>query len=108
MWESRRDFQRVWEGWKAGFMAFHAFHTLSFPWPVFVRRVLDNASMPSRALHDRMLIPHAAHIGERIGDFALIEGAIRCDRKRYDGPSGFLSAPRHEICGQITKRNVTF
>ena len=35
MWESRRDFQRVWEGWKAGFMAFHAFHTLSFPWPAF-------------------------------------------------------------------------
>jgi hypothetical protein len=35
MWESRRDFQRVWEGWKAGIMAFHAFHTLSFPWPVF-------------------------------------------------------------------------
>ena len=23
----------MWEGWKAGFMAFHAFHTLSFPWP---------------------------------------------------------------------------
>ena len=34
MWESRRDFHRVWEGWKAGIMAFHAFHTLSFPWPV--------------------------------------------------------------------------
>jgi hypothetical protein len=33
MWESRRDFQRVWEEWKAGFMAFHAFHALSFPWP---------------------------------------------------------------------------
>jgi hypothetical protein len=33
MRESRRDFQRVWEGWEAGFMAFHAFHTLSFPWP---------------------------------------------------------------------------
>ncbi len=33
MWESRRDFHRVWEGWEAGFMAFHAFHTLSFPWP---------------------------------------------------------------------------
>jgi hypothetical protein len=32
MWQSRRDFQRVWEGWKAGLMAFHAFHTLSFPW----------------------------------------------------------------------------
>ena len=38
MWESRRDFQRVWEGWEAGFMAFHAFHTLSFPWPVFATR----------------------------------------------------------------------
>ena len=35
MWESRRDFQRVWEGWEAGFMAFHAFHTLSFPWPAY-------------------------------------------------------------------------
>src|ERR1700683_1728734 len=33
MWESQRDFQGVWEGWEAGFMAFHAFHTLSFPWP---------------------------------------------------------------------------
>ena len=31
-WESRRDFQRVWE---AGFMGLHAFHTLSFPWPAF-------------------------------------------------------------------------
>jgi hypothetical protein len=35
MWEFRREFQRVWEGWEAGFMAFHAFHTLSFPWPAF-------------------------------------------------------------------------
>jgi hypothetical protein len=38
MWESRRDFQRVWEGWEAGIMAFHAFHTLSFPWPAFRRQ----------------------------------------------------------------------
>jgi hypothetical protein len=41
MWESRRDFQRVWEGWEAGFMAFHAFHTLSFPWPAFRPAMLD-------------------------------------------------------------------
>jgi hypothetical protein len=40
MWESRRDFQRVWEGWEAGFMAFHAFHTLSFPWPAFRVEIL--------------------------------------------------------------------
>lgn len=34
MWESGGDFQRVWKGWEAGFMAFHAFHALSFPWPL--------------------------------------------------------------------------
>ena len=42
MWESRRDFQRVWEGWEAGIMAVHAFHTLSFPWPAFRVPMLDN------------------------------------------------------------------
>ena len=31
MWESRRDFQEEWEGWEAGFMAFHPFHSSSFP-----------------------------------------------------------------------------
>ncbi len=35
MWESQRDFQGGWEGWEARFLAFHAFHTLSFPWPAF-------------------------------------------------------------------------
>jgi hypothetical protein len=38
MWESRRDFQRVWEGSEAGIMAFH---TLSFPWPAFRSAMLD-------------------------------------------------------------------
>jgi hypothetical protein len=32
---------RPWEGWGAGFMAFHAFHTLSFPWPAFRAQMLD-------------------------------------------------------------------
>ncbi len=32
MWESRRDFQGVWEGWQAGIVAFH---TPAFPWLVF-------------------------------------------------------------------------
>jgi hypothetical protein len=31
MWESRRDFQEEWKGWKTGFMVFHAFHSSSFP-----------------------------------------------------------------------------
>ena len=39
MWESQRDFQRVWEGWEAGFMAFHAFHTQSTG---MVRRLFNN------------------------------------------------------------------
>ena len=59
MWESRRDFQRVWEGWKAGFMAFHAFHTLSFPWPVFCAASVGNQDASMRRGHciDRTLIP---------------------------------------------------
>jgi hypothetical protein len=52
MWESRRDFQGVWEEWEAGFMAFHAFHTPSFPWLVFGRVLLklgalDESASPS-------------------------------------------------------------
>jgi len=38
MWESRRDSQRLWGRWKAGFLAFHAFHNLSFPWPALGTR----------------------------------------------------------------------
>src|ERR1017187_8300077 len=44
MWQSRRDFQGVWEGWKAGFLAFHAFHTLSFPWPALETRFTKSQS----------------------------------------------------------------
>jgi hypothetical protein len=50
MWESRRDFQRVWEGWKAGIMAFHPFHTLSFPWPVFRPATWINSYAATRAM----------------------------------------------------------
>jgi hypothetical protein len=35
VWESRRDFQGSWEGWKAGFMAFHAFYNPAFPGLIF-------------------------------------------------------------------------
>jgi hypothetical protein len=48
MWESRRDFQRVWEGWEAGIMAFHPFHTLSFPWPAFGWQMLEFVTPPTR------------------------------------------------------------
>jgi hypothetical protein len=65
MWESRRDFQRVWEGWEAGTMAFHAFHTLSFAWPAFSDGKLDKlicryqsdvARTPPAARRDSLLI----------------------------------------------------
>jgi hypothetical protein len=36
------DFQGVWEGWKAGLLVFHAFHTLSFPWPASETRFTGN------------------------------------------------------------------
>ena len=57
MWESRRDFQRVWEGWEAGFLAFHAFHTLSFPWSVLLGDLDKSATLPGpihRTRHDRL------------------------------------------------------
>lgn len=39
MWKSQWNFQRVCEGWKAGFLAFH---TLSFPWPALEKRVRES------------------------------------------------------------------
>jgi len=50
MWESRRDFQGVWEGWKAGVLAFHAFHTLSFSWPVLETR-FTSSQFAAKALY---------------------------------------------------------
>src|SRR3981081_3040275 len=56
MWESRRDFQRVREGWKAGFMAFHAFTTLSTG---MVRRLFYNRII----LADRRLTMEITTLG---------------------------------------------
>ena len=51
-------FQRVWEAREAGFMAFHAFHTLSFPWPVFRGDLnkLRHAPWPDRSYPPSPLI----------------------------------------------------
>ena len=51
MWESRRDFQRVWEEWEASIMAFHAFYTLSFPWPALRRKCWIPLSHQGKAPH---------------------------------------------------------
>jgi hypothetical protein len=81
MWESRRDFQRVWEGWEAGFLAFHAFHTLSFPWPAFrsgdAGFTATSTSAMGRTRREAFVVIVA---DECFGDFALIE--ITTDEKR--------------------------
>jgi hypothetical protein len=64
----------VWEGWEAGFLAFHAFHTLSFPWPVFrpgdagFTASSTNAMAPTRKEVFVVII-----VDECIGDDALVE-----------------------------------
>jgi hypothetical protein len=58
----------MWEGWKAGIMAFHAFHTLSFPWPVFARRprctklrhLIQFAAPATNAYRDRLSMSASA------------------------------------------------
>jgi hypothetical protein len=73
MWESRRDFQRVWEGWEAGFMAFHAFHTLSFPWPAFraTSWLISYATCAISPTGHEMLV--VTDVNECIGDDASVE-----------------------------------
>ena len=83
MWESRRDFQRVWEGWKAGFLAFHAFHTLSFPWPAFrpgdAGFTATSTSAMGRTRNEMFVV---IVVDECFGDNALFEKAatIPCRR----------------------------
>ena len=40
-----RDFQRVWEGWEAGFMAFHAFILCHFHGPFSEPPIIGNRSL---------------------------------------------------------------
>jgi len=78
MWESRRDFQRVWEGWEAGFSAFHAFHTLSFPWPAFrpgdARFTATSISAMGRTRKEVFVV---IAVDECFGDLPLIERGNR-------------------------------
>jgi hypothetical protein len=60
--ESRRDIQRVWEEWEAGFMAFHAFHTLSFPWPAFrCKRWINDIAADDAMCHTRLKVLIGTH-----------------------------------------------
>src|SRR4051812_1374633 len=57
MWEFRRDFQGVWEGWKAGFMAFHPFHTPAFPWLVFGARGIATSATSTQSIEAAGVLP---------------------------------------------------
>src|ERR1700733_15138756 len=106
----RRDFQRVWEGWDAGFMAFHAFHTLSFPWPAFRAA---NVSKPNAAIQCN--VPHSTRDAHRysslvnkcIGDLSSNESRSFRDRRflgliLWNSLWGeFISIPK-EVIGMAT------
>ena len=70
MWESRRDFQR---GWEAGFMAFHAFHTLSFPWPAFSPGRCSIYSYIDQCSRTRKELLVVIVVDKCIGDFASFQ-----------------------------------
>ena len=61
MWESRRNFQRVLEGWEPGIMAFH---TLWFPRSAFrpailgepVRHPAQSANPPRNTYRDQLSV----------------------------------------------------
>jgi len=74
MWESQRDFQRVWEGWEAGFLAFDAFHTLSFPWPAFplaAARIAARWTSARGRTREEVFV--VIVVDECFGDFALVD-----------------------------------
>jgi hypothetical protein len=62
----------VWEGWEAGLMAFHAFHTLSFPWSAFRAAGAGETDVPPPSAICRtpseMLIGTSSLVIESIGD----------------------------------------
>jgi hypothetical protein len=61
VWESRRGFQRVWEGWEAGFMAFHAFSPVKF----------DIAALPKAHLSFIPTSPHCSKFSSRGNRYLL-------------------------------------
>jgi hypothetical protein len=44
----------MWEGWKAGFLAFHPFHILSFPWSALECAFKERTENP---FHGKSIMP---------------------------------------------------
>ena len=105
MWESRRDFQRVWEGWEAGFMAFHAFHTLSFPWPAFrpeswIYRYATPAQCAAPATKRLSL----SVVDECIGDYALLDTLWKIEGSYLSFTSWAATPAAQALRGGSTQR----
>jgi len=60
MWESRRDFQRVWEGWEAGFMASMLSILCHFHGLLFARQMLDKPNAAAQCN-----VPHSTRDAHR-------------------------------------------
>ena len=53
MWESRRDFQRVWEGWEAGIHGFPYFPYSVISMACFARQCLITVTPPGEMCRTR-------------------------------------------------------
>ena len=86
MWESRRDFQEEWEGWKAGISAFHAFHSSAFPtlaWQPVSRK--NFVSDEKRVYQDQFFGSTHNLLDERIGLKATVEPKVTYPDRRLFG-----------------------
>jgi hypothetical protein len=69
-----KGFSKEREGWKAGFLAFHAFHTLSFPWPALETRVAQSQS-PQRPVFGTVLLVRTASMSDS-EDLPLVKAKL--------------------------------
>ena len=100
MWESRRDFQRVWERWEAGLMAFHALNILSFLWSAFRRQGWIKLDATQRNE------PHLPRNADcyRLSMSALAKNPVLRERQQRSCAGAFL---RHRNKIQIRTRDDT-
>src|ERR1700733_3355277 len=100
MWESRRDFQRVWEGWEAGLTASHAFHTLSFHGLLFVRQMLDEPICRHKMKCAADAYRYSSVVNECIDDLAptvTLSGSLtrKAFSETHKGQSDFMPSEGH-------------
>ena len=95
----------MWEGWKAGFLAFHTFHILSFPWPALGMRV--QRAKYREPFHGNSVVAPSGHLSEwpiiRSRGFlriVLSEEAISSDSQGF--PNGTSTLPNRPEIWSLT------